>query len=272
MQSRMRYSAFTLIELLVVIAIIALLLSIIAPSLRRAKEAAMRISCQANMKSLSQCMLMYAGDHSGRVPSGSTEGPSAWVNHAGLAYYNLNNDPAVEEQQKEAIRRGLLWPFCGETIDVFRCPTSRQGQARSYSMPDSFAYDQLSLLSTSGASESMLIKNLVVVRNTGTRMLFIDEGWATPASWSIMYKAQQWWDVVPERHASGTNLSFIDGHTEYWKWQDERTRQFAREAAALENPNDATFWRRVEEGNEDIRRLVAAIWGRIGWGSGTSNR
>jgi len=272
MQNRIRKSAFTLIELLVVIAIIALLLSIIGPSLRRAKEAAMRTTCQSNMRSLSQCMLMYTADQHGRLPSGSTDGAFAWVNHAGLAYYNLYNDPAIEEQQKEAIRRGPLWPYCGEAIGVFRCPTSRQGQARSYAMPDSFAYDQPSLLTTNGASQSMLIKNLSTVRNTGTRMLFIDEGWATPASWSIMYKTQQWWDVVPERHASGTNLSFIDGHTEYWKWEDERTRQFARDAAALENPNDATFWRRVEEGNEDIRKLVTAIWGSVGWSAAGSTR
>jgi prepilin-type N-terminal cleavage/methylation domain-containing protein/prepilin-type processing-associated H-X9-DG protein len=265
-------SAFTLIELLVVIAIIALLLSIIGPSLRRAKEAAMRITCMTNLKGLSQCMLIYANENDSRVPSSSTEGTAAWVNHAGLAYYNLNNDPGIEEQQREAIRRGRLWPYCSNSLDVFRCPTSRPGQARSYSMPDSFAYDQLSLLGTNGAPENLLIKNISVVQNSGSRMLFIDEGWATPASWSIMYKTQQWWDIVPERHASGTTLSFVDGHTEYWKWEDDRTRQFAHEAAALLNPNDATFWRRVEEGNEDIRKLVTAIWGRVGWSGNGGTR
>lgn len=265
MQRATHKPAFTLVEVLVVIAIIALLLSIIGPALKRAKETAARITCMTNLKGLSQCMLIYGGENSSRIPSGSTEGSAAWVNHAGLAYYNIHNDPQIEEQQREAIRRGLLWPYCGGNIDGFRCPTSRPGQARSYSMPDCFAYDQPALLGINGAAENMLIKNFAAVKNSGSRMLCIDEGWATPASWSIMYKTQQWWDVVPERHAAGTTASFVDGHTEYWKWKDERTRQFAREAAQLENPNDATFWRRTEAGNEDIYSLVTAIWGHVGW-------
>lgn len=256
---------FTLIELLVVIAIIALLLAILIPSLKRAKEAGMRAMCLANLRSLSQIVHLYASDHDGRVPSGNTGGIYAWVNHNGLAYYNVDNDPVMEEQQKEAIRRGLLWPYCSGAIKLFRCPTGRLGSARTYSIPDSFAYDIPDLLDTSGATKAMLIENITTIKNTGGRMLFIDEGWATPVSWSIFYDEPRWWDVVPERHASGTNLSFVDCHSEYWKWEDERTRKFAEEAMELDNPNDATYWRRLEVGNEDIRKLVTAVWGDVGW-------
>lgn len=263
-------TAFTLIELLVVVAIIAILLAVVLPSLKRVKEAGKRITCMSNLRGLSQIMLLYTGDFDGKVPSGNTEGAYAWVNHIGLAYYNINNDPALEEQQREAIRRGPLWPYCGGAIDVFRCPTGRLGQARSYSMPDSFNYVDIGLLALTGATESMLIKNIATLRNTAGRMLFLDEGWATPSSWTIFYNAPRWWDIVPERHASGTTLAFADGHTEYWKWEDERTRTFSREAMAMANPNDATYWRRVEPGNEDIRRLVTAVWGKVGWtGDGT---
>jgi prepilin-type processing-associated H-X9-DG protein len=139
-------------------------------------------------------------------------------------------------------------------------------------VPDSFAYDCPELLAVNGANETMLIKHLTAMKNPGGRMLFIDEGWATPASWSIMYKTQQWWDVVPERHSSGTTFAFADGHTEYWKWVDERTRQFSREASRLENPNDASYWRRAEPGNEDIRNLVMAVWGHVGWSGDSQTR
>ena len=68
--------AFTLIELLVVIAIIALLLSIMVPSLRNAKEMAKRIYCMHNLKSMTLIWTMYTNANDGSVPHGGTWGLS----------------------------------------------------------------------------------------------------------------------------------------------------------------------------------------------------
>lgn len=63
-------TGFTLIELLVVIAIIALLMSILMPSLNRVKEHARSVACLANMKGWNLTFSMYVGDNNGKFPSG----------------------------------------------------------------------------------------------------------------------------------------------------------------------------------------------------------
>jgi prepilin-type N-terminal cleavage/methylation domain-containing protein/prepilin-type processing-associated H-X9-DG protein len=59
---------FTLIELLVVIAIIALLVSILLPSLTKAKELAKQVVCASNQHQIAMCMIIYADDYDGFLP------------------------------------------------------------------------------------------------------------------------------------------------------------------------------------------------------------
>lgn len=59
---------FTLIELLVVIAIIALLVSILVPTLGRARELARQAACMANLSAIGKSIVMYAGTTSDQYP------------------------------------------------------------------------------------------------------------------------------------------------------------------------------------------------------------
>jgi len=68
-----RQKGFTLIELLVVISIIALLLSILMPSLQRVKKQARAVICQSNLRQWGQIFLMYANDHNDRFMPGWSE-------------------------------------------------------------------------------------------------------------------------------------------------------------------------------------------------------
>ncbi|MFB3893716.1 MAG: type II secretion system protein [Phycisphaerae bacterium] len=67
-RSRGDRSGFTLIELLVVIAIIALLVSILVPSLAAAREMARRVACQTNERSIGLGINSYAIEYNDITP------------------------------------------------------------------------------------------------------------------------------------------------------------------------------------------------------------
>ncbi len=66
-----------------VVAILALLLTILAPSLERAKEAARRAVCASNLHGAGQAVFVYSGSNSGRIPpfhNGEPTGADGWFN------------------------------------------------------------------------------------------------------------------------------------------------------------------------------------------------
>lgn len=64
-----KQDGFTLIELLVVISIIALLLSILMPSLNKARTAARRVICMTNQKQIALASVAYSAANKGITPA-----------------------------------------------------------------------------------------------------------------------------------------------------------------------------------------------------------
>ena len=128
-----RKRGFTLIELLVVIAIIALLMSIILPSLQAVKELASGVVCTNNQRSLVTGWILYAGDYDNMMVGGSTyksghskPTPYRWVEpplyQPVYGSTRVNNTADLsQETRKNGIRAGKLFNYLGD-VDVYHCP------------------------------------------------------------------------------------------------------------------------------------------------------
>ena len=89
MKRRHKESGFTLVELLVVIAIIALLLSILIPSLQKARKQAKTIICGMRQKQIGLGLVAYIGDYDGFIMPAALMTDKEGVT---LEYY-MNSNP-----------------------------------------------------------------------------------------------------------------------------------------------------------------------------------
>lgn len=104
-------TAFTLVELLVVIGIIALLISILLPSLARARQTALTVSCASNLRQIGQGLMMYANDNKGKLPYSEVSASAVfwWMPVSEV----LGTDPG-----------GTQWWSAARLSPALRCPGS----------------------------------------------------------------------------------------------------------------------------------------------------
>jgi len=117
-------SAFTLIELLVAIAIIAVLMGILMPALRKVKENARRISCAANLSSLSKGVMMYAAENDSGLPPCEFNGENG--PHQSYNAYTVNvSAPFGEHITGGSFNLAILHETgIIKTGEVFYCPSA----------------------------------------------------------------------------------------------------------------------------------------------------
>jgi prepilin-type N-terminal cleavage/methylation domain-containing protein/prepilin-type processing-associated H-X9-DG protein len=237
-----RSRAFTLIELLVVIAVIAVLMAILMPALGRAREQGKRAVCLNNLKQLTFAWILYADDNDGKICAAN-------VGHSDVGWVDrmVSTDPV--EDQISAMKSGRLYPYCGD-LELYRCPTGIRGELRTYSIVSSMNTN------IGSSSKGKVFKNRNQITRHTERIVFIDEGKISNYAFNVTYDEPRWKDLPPLRHGNGTNLSFADGHSEYWKWTDARTVAYSNQDNTVTD---------LQLGNPDMVRLQKAMWGKLGY-------
>lgn len=226
--------AFTLIELLVVIAIIALLVSILLPSLQTARELAKSVVCKSQLRAMTSAQSIYQAENDGKFTILEN------LSSTGLSIQKLWADYLAESlDMEDSANPGYLQGRGGlDTIVI--CPT------KEYDPPD---YDNSSgvrgnrryelsavwsnrisdyamnahlsprivkneLQYISVPDESLVPRDVGEVQDPASTLLYVDSHNASPwiASWEGTAVMDVWYSAVHYRHQNAANVAFVDGH------------------------------------------------------------
>ena len=151
-------SGFTLIELLVVIAVIAVLMAVLLPSLRAARERAKRTVCAANLQQIGRGIMAYGMDHD-RLPKlglpNYGRDPSAlWGAGANSIVYSATHPDAMGEPKRRRKVSNLGYLHLTQIIErakVFYCPSATKGgRYEDYAERYSWSFDPNTTNTVSG--------------------------------------------------------------------------------------------------------------------------
>jgi prepilin-type N-terminal cleavage/methylation domain-containing protein/prepilin-type processing-associated H-X9-DG protein len=218
---------FTLIELLVVIAIIALLAAILFPVFGKARENARRSSCLSNERQLGLAFVQYFQDYDERFPllgkAGAPE--TSW-------YFTLQ--PYIKNTQMLRCPndKSTAWPTDGQWNNPnFTFPDGTKARRSSYSLNGYLPEGNSNpgqggnfphIASIPKAANVVLLTESAELTASGTPFTgnyFHAHVYNYPTStghWDVAKNRPD--DIAYDRHMDGFNVTYLDGHAKWTKW------------------------------------------------------
>ncbi len=213
---------FTLIELLVVISIVSVLLAVLLPSLRQAREVAKSANCLANQRSIAQLVDYYANDYKDYVPTSSesisavnNRLPSYWFSKLCLYYLDVDGTPGVSVYSADYRIGDGRGPE-----RVFICPMApeqgRNGLDVSKNIGYGWNYLALTHLDMSNLTNNGQTARRDWIKKPSLTIFTGDSDTSNSLAYVIKPVNFAWWSnpAYPPayRHLTNANFSFADGH------------------------------------------------------------
>jgi prepilin-type processing-associated H-X9-DG protein/prepilin-type N-terminal cleavage/methylation domain-containing protein len=199
----MKRHCFTLIELLVVIAIMALLVSILLPSLSRARQVARKTYCMGNLREIGKALFYYGQDFNEYFP----------VTHESTDY------------EKEGVEIAEWWKFLLPyrfSREYMLCPSDPyrddplgpdepNERVVSYSVNGMFEYGR-QLSAVRHPADKICVSERGDERNQDGILEQCYHAWKAQSVWKKLLK--------PDRHLGRSNYLFADLHVEWLSWAE----------------------------------------------------
>ena len=186
---------FTLIELLVVIAIIAILAGMLLPALAKTKEAAHKISCSSQLKTMINATILYADSNSDYIP------PAILYNkwQASNYWWSVLMQTISPNTPAKNYNVRLTGPY-----ELFVCPSEKVAtgaepnfQYTHYGVNQRFVHYSAPVRKLSSAKKPSSVLVQMDSNKKNTYAIKVDS------------------DVSKRHGAKGTNSSYLDGHVEF---------------------------------------------------------